>query len=183
MGKVLVIRAEEGKIVSSDILDGDFAKIAKDVTARALTEWNPEESDLTALRTKLELRYPKPLPPEIADKILELSLKYSLEGNDVIVNLPVLVVSFDNRWIDETTYLDKKIYVIALYLDDNAKKQLEEYAAEATKAPKSVEALTGAEQLTLSEEELRRLEEGLAEVEEEETTKKTRRKRSRRKKS
>jgi len=172
--KVLVIRADEGRLTSSEIVDGEFNEVAKDVVRKALEEWNPAESDLTALRTKLELRYKLPIDPDLYDKIMDLNLELVREGNELIVNLPVLTVSFDNAWLDDA-YLDRRMYIVSVYLDDAAKQQLEEYAVEATKEPKRID--TG-QTMTLGEEELRRLEEGLAEIEVE----KPRRRRSKRKK-
>ncbi|ALL01100.1 hypothetical protein Pyrde_1052 [Pyrodictium delaneyi] len=172
--KVLVIRADEGKLTSSEIIDGDYNAIAKEVVKRALEEWNPGESDLTAIRTKLELRYKLPIDPDLYDKIMDLNLELVREGNELIVNLPVLTISFDNAWLDDA-YLDRRMYIVSIYLDDAAKQQLEEYAIEATKEPKRID--TG-QSITLGEEELRRLEEGLTEIEEE----KPKRRRSKRKK-
>jgi len=176
--KVVVIRADEGKITESKIVEDEMDKIVKGITRKALEEWEPSRSDLTVLHSRLELRFKKPLPPEVADAIFNLNLEYSFEGNDVIINLPVLVVSFDNRWIDETKYEEKRIYVIAPYIDNNTVKQLEEYAKDTTKAPKDITSFAeGSSQLELGEEELRRLEEGLREVEEEEKPRRRRRRR------
>ena len=171
--KVLVIRADEGKLTSSEIIDGDYNAVAKEVIKRALEEWNPGESDLTAIRTKFELRYKLPIDPDLYDKIRDLNLELVREGNELIVNLPVLTISFDNAWLDDA-YLDRRMYIVSIYLDDSAKQQLEEYAIEATKEPKRID--TG-QSITLGEEELRRLEEGLTEIEEE----KPKRRRSKRK--
>ncbi len=181
--KVVVIRADEGKVTESQVVEGKLEDIVKQITKKAVEEWDPGTSDLTVLHTKLELRYKKPLPPEVADAIFNLNLEYSLEGNDVIVNLPVIVVSFDNRWLDETRYEERRIYVIAPYIDESTIEQLREYAAETTKAPKDVASLTAGEgQLELSEEEIRRLEEGLEEVEAERETTAKRKSRRRKKK-
>jgi len=171
--KVLVIRADEGKLTSSEIIDGDYNAVAKEVIKIALEEWNPGESDLTAIRTKFELRYKLPIDPDLYDKIRDLNLELVREGNELIVNLPVLTISFDNAWLDDA-YLDRRMYIVSIYLDDSAKQQLEEYAIEATKEPKRID--TG-QSITLGEEELRRLEEGLTEIEEE----KPKRRRSKRK--
>ncbi|BES81339.1 DUF2286 domain-containing protein [Pyrodictium abyssi] len=170
--KILVIRADEGKLVSSDVVEGDFSEVAKDIVRRALEEWNPAESDLTAIRTKFELRYKLPIDPDLYDKIMDLNLELIREGNELIVNLPVLTISFDNAWLDDA-YLDKRMYIVSLYLDDAAKQQLEEYAVEATKEPKRID--TG-QPLSLGEEDLKRLEEGLEEIEEEKPKRRRRKK-------
>jgi hypothetical protein len=175
--KVIIIRADEGKVTEKKIVEGDIDQIIKDVTRKAVEEWQPSLSDLTALHTKLELRYRKPLPPEVADAIFNLNLEYSLEGNDVIVNLPVIVVSFDNRWIDESKYEERRIYVVAPYVDEESTKQLEEYAKDVTSAPKNIMELTSEQsQLELGEEELKRLEEGLEEEQEEKPKRRRRKK-------
>lgn len=170
--KILVIRADEGKLVSSDMVEGDFSEVAKDIVRRALEEWNPAESDLTAIRTKFELRYKLPIDPDLYDKIMDLNLELIKEGNELIVNLPVLTISFDNAWLDDA-YLDRRMYIVSLYLDDVAKQQLEEYAVEATKEPKRIDM---GQSLSLGEEDLKRLEEGLEEIEEEKPKRRRRKK-------
>ncbi|KSW12333.1 hypothetical protein CF15_06225 [Pyrodictium occultum] len=160
--KILVIRSDEGKLTRSDVVEGDFNTVAKDIVRKALEEWHPSESDLTALRTKFELRYKLPIDPDLYDKLVELNLELMREGNELVVNLPVLTISFDNAWLEDA-YLDRRMYVISYYLDEAAKRQLEEYAIEATKEPKK---MGGEAQLSLGEEEIKRLEEGLEELEE-----------------
>ncbi|BEP17564.1 hypothetical protein PYJP_09160 [Pyrofollis japonicus] len=166
-----MIRADEGKITEEDIQEGNFGEIAKAVSKKALEEWNPESSDFTAIRTKFELRYRLPIDPDLFDKLQEYNFEMFREGNELVVNLPVLTISFDNAWLGDS-YLDKRMYLIAPYLDEEEAKQLKEYLVDATKEPKKVG--TGEAEITLSEEELKRLEEGLEEVEEEKPRKKRR---------
>ncbi len=182
--KIIVIRSEEGKITSKEELDKDMASVVKEVAERAFQEWDPSRSDFTVLRTKYDLEYSIPIDPDLLDVIEELGLEKEMQPpNKLIVKLPMVTISFDNEWIGES-YYEKKMYIIAPRLDDNAVKQIEEYAIEATKEPKRLSGIEE-EQLTLSEEELARLQEGLQEIEggAEEGKKTKRRKRRSRKKS
>jgi len=171
--KVVVVRSEEGKIVSSEVLEGDIGEIVRRVAEQALKEWNPLNSDFTVLRAQYELRYPTPPPdPGIVDIGRELGLEMMREGNELVIIIPIYTISFDNSWMGDA-YMDRKMYVVAVYLDELSKKQVEEYAAEATKEPKRLEG--GAGGLTLTEDQLKALEEGLKELEEEKPKKRRRR--------
>lgn len=161
--RIVILRADEGKITSKEVVEKPYEDVAKDVATKALKEWNPQNSDFTAIRTKFEVRYKLPINPELYDALQELNLEMFREGNELVVNIPVLTISFDNAWLGDS-YLDKRMYLIAPYIDEDSVKQLEEYLADATKEPKKIEQQ--APELTLGEEELQRLEEGLAELEE-----------------
>ena len=177
MVKVLVVRSEEGRIVSSEVVEKNLEEVAKDVARRALEEWSPGSSDFTVLRAKYEIRYKIPLSnPDIVDIVRELGLEAMREGQEFfVVQVPVYTISFDNAWMGDA-YHDKKMYIVALYLDEESKRQIEEYAVEATREPKK---LSPEPQLAIGEAELKALEEGLRELEEEEEKP---RKRSRRRK-
>ncbi len=173
--RVIVVRAEEGKLVEREEHSTvDIASIAKTVAQKALEMWNPRESDFTVIRSSLELRFKLPIKPELYDILEELNLPKSVEqaSKELYVQVPVYTISFDNTW-EGDKYFDRKMYVVALVLDDNSAKQVEEYAIEATKAPKQL----GSE-LQLDTEALRRLEEGLEEAEEKPRTTRRRRKKS-----
>jgi len=183
--KVVVIRSEEGKITNRQEIEGDIAIVVRNVAEQAFKEWDPSRSDFTVLRTKYDLEYSIPIDPDLLDAIEELGLEKEMQPpNKLIVKLPMITISFDNEWVGES-YHEKKMYVIVPKLDDNAIKQVEEYAIEATKEPKRLSGLEE-EQLTLSEEELARLQEGLQEIEgasEEGRKTRRRKKRSRNKSS
>jgi hypothetical protein len=176
---VLIVRAEEGKVVESRVEDTKLEDAARAALLKAAETWNPLTSDLTAVHGELELRYKLPIDPDLYDRVMELNLEVMREGNEVIVKLPVIVISFDNEWLGDK-YRDKKIYVVSHFLDEESRRQVEEYASEATKEPKSLEGSVLPQELEISEEEMRRLEEGLEEAEEEKPRK---RKKSTRKKS
>ncbi len=177
--KILVIRSEEGKIVESKIIDSDIAEVARTVTQEALKEWNPTSSDFTVLRAKYEIRYRLPIKPELVDIARDLGLDMMREGNELIIQVPIYTISFDNEWTDDS-YIDRKMYIVALYLDDEEKKQIEEYAMETTKGPKKID-YGSTSQLSLSTEEIKALEEGLKELEQEEKPKRARGRKKRRK--
>ena len=176
MIKVVVLRSDEGKITHKDIVEKPYNEVAKSITKKALEEWNPENSDFTAIRTKFEIRYKLPINPELYDTLQELNLEMFREGNELVVNIPVLTISFDNAWLGDS-YLDRRMYIIAPYIDNEEVKQLEDYLVDATKEPKKIQQES--EELALGEEELRRLEEGLEELE----VQKPKKSRKRRKKS
>ncbi len=171
--KIAVIRSEEGKIVQAEVIEGEFPEAIKGYARRAFEEWDPGTSDFTVLKTTFEVRYRLPINADLVDVIRDLQLPMMKEGNELIVQVPIATVSFDNIWINDA-YHEKKMYIIAPYLDESEMEQLKGYAADATREPKRLDA---GMQFSLSEEELRRLEEGLAEMEQEEKPKRRRRRR------
>ena len=180
---VLVIRSVEGKIEDVKIYtDRSLEDVLREYGKKALDEWNPMLSDFTIMRTFYELRYKLPIDPDLYDVIEALELEMMREGNELIVKLPVYTISFDNRWSGEN-YRDLKVYVVTYLIDESVKNQLVEYAAETTAREKSLEP-----SVTLTEEQLQRLEEGLreaeqVEAEEEQVTTTTSSKRRRTRKS
>ncbi len=179
---VLVIRSVEGKIEDVKIYtDKSLEDVLREYGKKALDEWNPALSDFTIMKTFYELRYKLPIDPDLYDIIEALELEMMREGNELIVKLPVYTISFDNRWSGDS-YRDLKVYVVAYMIDESVKKQLLEYAAETTAREKSLEP-----SVSLTEEQLQRLEEGLREAEQVEaeeqaaaTSTASKRKRSRR---
>ncbi len=181
--KLLVVRSEDGKIVESRVVEGDLAQVAKQVAGKAMEEWDPATSDFTVLRVAFDLRYKLPLNPDLFDAIRDLGLEMERDADGVVVYVPVYTIGFDSRWMNDA-YLERKMYVVTIYLDEEGKRQVEEYFARSTKEPKRVDSGTG--ELVITEDAMKSLEEGLKELEEEEKPKKSRgrrRKRSRAKKS
>jgi hypothetical protein len=180
--KVLVVRSEEGKIVEKNILEGELADIAKTYAEKAFKEWDPARSDFTVLKSKYERRIQLPIDPDLLDAIEALNLEKRIEPNELVVEIPLITISFDNEWIGEN-YHEKKMYIIVPYLDAGFEEEILRYAIDATREAKNLAALEGETGgLTLSEEELKRLEEGLEEIEQAEKKQKKRRSRRRKKK-
>ena len=157
---VLVIRSVEGKIEDVKIhTDKSLEDVLREYGKKALDEWNPSLSDFTIMKTFYELRYKLPIDPDLYDIIEALELEMMREGNELVVKLPVYTISFDNRWSGDS-YRDLKVYVVTYLIDEKVKDQLVEYAAETTAREKTLEP-----SVTLTEEQLQRLEEGLREAE------------------
>ncbi len=167
--KVLVIRAEDGRIIQSIIEEGKIEDIVKNYARRALNEWEPIYSDFVVLRDKYEVRLKLPISPEQFEKFSKYGLERTPDGYAVF-SITIYTISFDNFWV-EGSYQDRKMYLIAPYVDENIKKELEEAAAGSTVIQ---QPSTGGE-IDFSELE----EEELAELEEEEKPKKTKKKKRR----
>ena len=149
--KILVVRAEDGKIVESKIVEGSITSIVKDIASKVLNKWDPESSDYVIIRDKYEVSLKLPLTKEQFERFSKFDIRRTSEGYAVF-NIPVYVVSYENEWQGDD-YVDKKVYVISLYVDDNVKKEIEEWALESTKERRRTY------EIELSEEELKELEE------------------------
>ncbi len=167
--KVLVIRAEDGRVVQSVIEEGKIEDVVKNYARRALNEWEPIYSDFVVLRDKYEVRLKLPISPEQFEKFSKYGLERTPDGYAVF-SITIYTISFDNFWI-EGSYQDRKMYLIAPYVDENIKKELEEAAAGSTLIQQTT---MGGGEVDFSE-----LEEELEELEEEEKPKKTKRRRRR----
>ncbi len=167
--KVLVIRAEDGRVVQSVIEEGKIEDVVKNYARRALNEWEPIYSDFVVLRDKYEVRLKLPISPEQFEKFSKYGLERTPDGYAVF-SITIYTISFDNFWI-EGSYQDRKMYLIAPYVDENIKKELEEAAAGSTLIQQTT---MGGGEVDFSE-----LEEELEELEEEEKPKKTKRRRKR----
>ncbi len=180
--KIMVIRSEEGNIVSEEIYEGELSQAAKQYAQKAFEEWNPETSDFTVLRGKYELRLTLPIDPDLLDIIEALNLGRRIELGELVVEVPLITISFDNEWVNDE-YREKKMYIIVPYIEHGkVVEEIRGYAQEATREAKKLSDFAET-QLTIGEDELRRLEEGLKEIEEsEKASKKASRGRRRRRK-
>ena len=148
--KTLVIRAEEGKVMESKVVEGKVTDVVKDIAYKVLKEWNPETSDYVIIRDKYEVSLKLPLSKEDFERFSKYNIRRTPDGYAVF-EVPVYVVSYENEWRGDD-YIDKKVYVICTYVNDEVKKDIESWALESTKGRKSLE-------IELSEEELKELEE------------------------
>ncbi len=164
--KVLVIRAEDGRIVQSTIEEGKIEDIVKNYARRALSEWEPIYSDFVVLRDKYEVRLKLPISPEQFEKFSKYGLERTPDGYAVF-SITIYTISFDNFWV-EGSYQDRKMYLIAPYVDESIKRELEEAAAGST-----IIQQTSIE----SEVDFSELEEELEELEEEKPKRSKKRKR------
>ncbi len=150
--KILVIRAENGEIIESNIIDGSIEDIVKKYATIALNEWDPSYSDFIVMKDKYEVKLKLPLTREQFERFSKFSLRR--EEGFAVFDVPLYVISFDNVWV-EGDYLDRKIYLIATYVDDKVKRDLEVIARENTSPRRETRRIT----LEISEEELAELEE------------------------
>ena len=157
--KILVIRAEDGRVVRSVIEEGALEEIVRKYALAALKEWEPIYSDFIVLRDKYEVRLKLPIKPEQYELIAKYRPERSPDGYAVF-NIPIYTISFDNFW-DNETYKDRKMYLIAPYIDDNVKAELEGAAADSTNIRKQEGVPAG--EITISDTEL---EEMMREAEE-----------------
>ncbi len=130
--KVLVIRAEHGKVTESLVVDGDLYGVAKEYAGKALEEWDPVNSDFIVLRDVREIRLKLPLDPQLFDTLRNLGVPLRKEGGEAVAEVPFILISFDNVMLGENEYQENKIYVISLYLGDEVKLMFEADAADLT---------------------------------------------------
>ncbi len=181
-----MVEAIEGRVENSVIEEGTLDQILKKYALKALDYWNPLKSDFTIIKTRIEVTYKLPPPDhiiELLDHAEEQQITTSKEDNTLVLSIPVYTISYDNEWYGDA-YRDRRIIVIAPYIDLDEKAKIEEYASEATGEARRLEEPIHVEPepLQLTEDEMRRLEEGLKELEEEPVKEKPRKRGRRRKK-
>jgi hypothetical protein len=129
--KVLVVRAEEGRLVESEVVEGGLTEVVKRVAAKALEEWNPETSDFIVLRDVRVVTLSLPIPGDLVDKLRPYGLRRS--GRDTAeFDLVVYTISFDNMMVggEEGGYIERKIYLIAPYINEDLRVELEKQAVD-----------------------------------------------------
>ncbi|MGC9106381.1 MAG: DUF2286 domain-containing protein [Thermoprotei archaeon] len=134
--KYLVLRSELGKVTSSGVEEGELKDVIIKVAQNAMKEWNERASDFSIMKDAVEIVVPLPFTKEqylaLKDYVKERSSK------EALVELPVYVISFDNEWT-ESDYIDKKVYVIAPFVDSKTVKDIEQYASDLTNPDKKTE--------------------------------------------
>ena len=132
--KVLVVRAEEGRVVEEKVVEGDMASVVKDIVAKALKEWKPPESDFVVVRENYRVTVDLPLSSEEYERYSRYGLRRT-SGGQAEFEIPVYLVSFANEWRGED-YRDRKIYLVAVYVDDKLRGEMASWAAESTAEPR-----------------------------------------------
>jgi hypothetical protein len=150
--KVLVVKSVMGKVESKDVVEGDIYEVVRQVTQKALSEWEPLFSDFVVVRDKYEVSLKLPLKPEDFERYSKFGLRRTPYGYAVF-EVPVYLISYENEWRGDD-YVDKKVYLVSLYVNDEIMNEMVEWAAEATR-----EAPPSAGLLEVTEEELDELEE------------------------
>ena len=129
--KVLSVRAERGKVVESVVVDGDLAEVVKQRAQQALSEWDPRTSDFIVLKDYRELELPLPISPDLVDLLREVG-ELSRTKDKAIARFPVYTISFENTMVSEDKYVEYKIYLIAPYINEDVKTELEAEAQDIT---------------------------------------------------
>ena len=129
--RILVVRAEEGRIVESEVTEGEFRKVLRGVVERALQEWDEASSDFLVVRDEQDIEVN---PEDIgSDELEELSRITRIERgpSGFKIKLPIYMISFDNK-IEGDSYIDNRIYVITPLVYDELKDIIEADAAHYT---------------------------------------------------
>jgi len=137
--KVLVVRAEEGKVVEKNVVEGDLAGVVKEIASSALKEWKPETSDFIVLRDQRDIELPPDaITPESFDAFRMFGLRREEVDGEVrvVITVPIYTISFDNISIGDEVFIEKKVYIIAPHITDELDALFEELAADVT-SPKT----------------------------------------------
>jgi hypothetical protein len=144
--KTLVVKAVRGGNVESELVEKRFSVVVKEVAAKALEEWNPLKSDFTAIRDDRDVEIDLPLDPKLYDLLKNLDLT-KVSEDKAVFTLPVFVISYDSEWISTEEYVDNKVYVVSIYVNDEIKELVEQVAKDlVSKEPGEEEELEGIEE-------------------------------------
>jgi hypothetical protein len=127
--KVVILKSENGKITSETFVDDNIGNVVRSVASQALKEWNENTSDFVIMKDMQEVRIPMPLKEETYEKLKNLLV--GREGSNAIAKIPIYIISFENEWSNDN-FVDKKVYIVSYYINDDNKKELEEYAQDLT---------------------------------------------------
>jgi len=131
--KYLILRSELGKIVSSEDVEGELKQVIINVAQKAMNEWNELSSDFSIMKDTVEIMVQLPFTKE---QYMVLRNYVKEKGQkEAVVELPVYVISFDNEWT-ESDYFDRKVYVVAPYVDSKVNGEIEQYAMQLTNPEK-----------------------------------------------
>jgi len=149
MEKIIVLRGEYGKIIEENIVEVEnIHEAVKKYASKALELWDPEFSDFIIIKDKYEVALKLPLTREQVKRFMKFGIKRSPDGY-ARFNIPVYIISYDSIWV-ESDYVDRRVYLIAVYVDENIKKDLERLVIDTTKGV--------TRQIEITEEELEELE-------------------------
>lgn len=150
MEKILVIRGEHGNIVEERIDEAEdiFGKV-KELASKALELWEPEFADFIIIKDQYEVSLKLPLTKDQVRRFMKYGIRRSPNGYAKF-NIPVYIISYDSIWV-ESDYIDRKIYLVSIYVNDEVKEDLKKLVVETTRGETA--------RLKITEEELLELEE------------------------
>ena len=150
MEKILIIRGEHGNIIEEKVDETKdiFSKV-KELASKALNLWEPEFSDFIIIKDQYEVSLKLPLTKDQVQRFMKYGIRRSTEGYAKF-NIPVYIISYDSIWV-ENDYIDRKVYLVSIYVNDDVKEDLKRLVIETTRGETS--------RLRIAEEELLELEE------------------------
>jgi len=126
----LVIRCKDGVITDEAIKQGDLLETLKQEVAATLKEWNPRESDLMVFSTQNEAQVSAPIDKQMLELLKPFSP--SRQGDKVVFNLPIYVISYKIEHLSEKEFRDRAVVIVAPYINEELKGQLESWSVELT---------------------------------------------------
>lgn len=131
MVKVLIVRAEMGRVTESRVVEGDLGSIVKSYAQQAILEWDPGVSDFVVIREDVGFDLEGLVDDDTLRALEELGF-LERSGGSLRVRLPVYTISFDNRALGEDQFIENKVYMITLYVNDDVRAFFEAEAASIT---------------------------------------------------
>jgi hypothetical protein len=126
----LVIHCEDGTIVNETVKQKDLVETVKEELIETLKKWDPRESDLMVFSTQNEAQVPAPLSKEMLDILKPFSP--ARQGDKVVFNLPIYIISYRIEHLSENEFRDHAAVVVAPYINDELKGQVETWSVELT---------------------------------------------------
>ncbi len=126
----LVIHCDDGVISSNSIVRGTIEEVVKKEVAKATELWRPIESDFMVFSTTSEGQLDAPLSKDVLEKVKPYSPQR--RGDKVAFNLPIYVISYKIQQVSENEYKDRCVVVVAPYINDELKGQVEQWSKELT---------------------------------------------------
>lgn len=128
--RTIVARSRQGRIEEYSVVEGELRDVVRQVVMRALEAWDMEASDFIVMRDKYAMQVKLPLTKEQYEEYSKYELR-RLSSSEAELRVPIFIISFNNEWRGED-YVDKEIYVVAPYIDEEQAKDIRELAMNAT---------------------------------------------------
>ncbi|PCN49925.1 hypothetical protein B6U99_07200, partial [Candidatus Geothermarchaeota archaeon ex4572_27] len=118
--RTIVARSRQGRIEEYSVVEGELRDVVRQVVMRALEAWDMEASDFIVMRDKYAMQVKLPLTKEQYEEYSKYELR-RLSSSEAELRVPIFIISFNNEWRGED-YVDKEIYVVAPYIDEEQAK-------------------------------------------------------------
>lgn len=138
--KILVVRAEKGEVIGSEIMENDLLGVVRSVTRRAVELWNPLESDFIVLKESREIEFPLPVSEEVVSWVKRYG-EFKAGKRFAKAVIPIYTISYDNKTLSEQEIVERGVFVITLYINEYVKEIIEAEASGITSEPERPEGL------------------------------------------